>query len=815
MGSGRSGAVAQRLAPAVRLSGIAALLLWLSVPLNASVSPDDQSRYCQVAVSVNSPAEMLRLAALGLPLEDAAHRVPGRVELLVSETDLLRIRDAGFTVIILIPDVRRHHAARLEADRAVTAPASSPAVPHFHLGSMGGFLTLNEVWAELDSMQRAFPFLMTGRDSIGRTGEGRTIWSVRLTGSGGASSKRPQALYTGLHHAREPQGMMALIYFLWYMLERYGTDPGVTRLLDTRDLTFVPVVNPDGYAYNEFTDPQGGGVWRKNRRRNTDGSIGVDLNRNYGYRWGFDNVGSTGNGRDDVYRGSAAFSEPETQAIRDLCNRNQFSACFNYHSFGNLLIHPFGYNNTDPPDSVIYRRLGDILTAHNYYTFGTGDATVGYVTNGDADDWMYGDVETKSRIFSMTPEVGSDVDWFWPVPSRILPLAAENLAANLNLAELAGQHIAIRSAEIDQQSSDPSVTFRITLANAGVRTTTPSAAVRFTGTGVSVMDPAPVVISTAGEQTVIVVARRDEGPPDGTPAMLRMTAAFADESSQDSVPFRLGVPDTVFADGADPVRGPWNAVSSLPAIQWDTTGTSWYSGAACYTDSPQGKYGDNQKNTFTLGRTVLLDGVAAELRFRARWDLEAAYDGVSVEVSADSGTTWTARAGNYTRPGSGIAGGKQVAGVPYYDRFRREWVEEVIDLSAFLGRATTVRFRLESDQYERRDGMYIDDLRILSYRSLPLTAVEPPLTHTFSLRQNFPNPFNPATVIGFDLAVGTSLRLVIMDILGRDLLTVIDGYRAAGSHRVAVHGAGLASGVYFYRLETPGGSIARRMVLLR
>jgi len=789
--------------------GIAVLFLWGGVFLNA------QSRYSQVAVIVNSPADNLRLASLGLPLEDAVTRVPGRVELLVSDTDLRRIRDAGFAVITLIPDMRQYHAARLEADRAVSMLVKVPAVPHFHPGSMGGFLTLNEVRAELDSMQRAYPLLISARDSIGKSIEGRPIWSVRMTGSGAASQTRPKVLYTALHHAREPQGMMALIYFMWYVLERYGVDGEVTGLLDSRDLTLVPVVNPDGYAYNEYTDPQGGGVWRKNRRHNTDGSVGVDLNRNYGYRWGFDNVGSTGNGFDDVYRGTVAFSEPETQAIRDLCYRNMFSAGFNYHTFGNLLIHPFGYNNTEPPDSVIYRRLGDILTARNYYTFGTGNATVGYVTNGDADDWMYGDTETKGRIFSMTPEVGNDADGFWPVPSRILPLAAENLRANLDLAELAGQHIVIRSTEVEQRSNDQTITFRITLTNAGVRTTTASAAVQFTGTGVSVIDPAPVIIPTAGDQTVTVLSHREPGYPDGSLAMIRMTATCADGSSRDSVTIRLGVPDTLFADGADPVRGPWKTLSSLPAIRWDTTHTASYSGTFCYTDSPLGEYGDNQKNIFTLDRPILLEGAAAELRFRARWDLETAYDGVSVEVSADSGTTWTALAGNFTRPGSGVTGGKQVAGFPYYDRLRREWVEEVIDLSPYLGRAIMVRFRLESDQYEHRDGMFVDDLRILSYGALPLAVRDEPFIQIFSLLQNYPNPFNPVTIIKFDLSAGTSIRLVIADLLGRDLLTVADGYRDAGSHSVPVNGAGLASGVYFYRLETPGRSIVRKMVLLR
>jgi hypothetical protein len=788
---------------------MAVLLLAGGVPLHA------QSRYSQVAVSVNSPAGIVRLASLGISLEGAVTRIPGRVELLVSDADLLRLHDAGFAVLTLIPDMRQYHAARLQADRAASSLMKASAVPHFHSGSMGGFLTLNEVRAELDSMQRAYPLLITGRDSIGKSIEGRPIWSVRITGSGAASQTRPKVLYTGLHHAREPQGMMALIYFMWYMLERYGVDAGVTGLLDSRDLTFVPVVNPDGYAYNELTDPRGGGFWRKNRRHNADGSIGVDLNRNYGYRWGFDNVGSTSIGSTEVYRGAAAFSEPETQAIRDLCYRNVFSAGFNYHAFGNLLIHPFGYNNTEPSDSLIYRRLGDVLTAHNYYTFGTGDATVGYVTNGDADDWMYGDAETKARIFSMTPEVGNDADWFWPVPSRILPLAAENLRANLDLAKLAGQQIVIRSAEVEQRSNDETVTFRITVSNAGVRTTTTSAAVQFTGAGVSVVDPAPVIIPTAGEQALSVLTRRDPGFPDGSKAMLRMTAAFADENSWDSLSIRLGVPDTLFADGADPVRGPWKSVSSLPAIQWDTTRTTSYGGAFCYTDSPLGEYGDNQKNIFTLGKAILLEGVAAEFRFRARWDLEAAYDGVSVEVSADSGTAWTALAGNYTRPGTGLAGGVQKAGVPYYDRLRREWVEEVIDLSLWLGRSIMVRFRLESDQAEHRDGMYVDDLRILSYRSLPLAVAEKPFAQPFLLMQNYPNPFNPVTMIRFDLVAGAFIRLVIADILGRDLLTVAEGYRNAGSHRVPVNGAGLASGVYFYRLETPGRSTVRRMVLLR
>ena len=83
-------------------------------------------------------------------------------------------------------------------------------------------------------------------------------------------------------------------------------------------------------------------MWRKNMRDNSDGSLGVDLNRNYGHQWGVDDDGSSGLGNAETYRGKAVFSEPETQAIRDLCKVKRFSLAMNYHSYGNLLIHPWG-----------------------------------------------------------------------------------------------------------------------------------------------------------------------------------------------------------------------------------------------------------------------------------------------------------------------------------------------------------------------------------------------------------------------------------------------------------------------------------------
>ena len=138
---------------------------------------------------------------------------------------------------------------------------------------------------------------------------------------------------------------------MWYLLENYETDEEIQRIVDHTELYFVPVINPDGYAYNESTNPNGGGMWRKNRRNNGNGSYGVDLNRNYGYFWGLNDEGSSPYPRKNTYRGPEAFSEPAIQNMRDFCNEHEFRIALNYHSYSNLLFSPWGYTSTPPPDN--------------------------------------------------------------------------------------------------------------------------------------------------------------------------------------------------------------------------------------------------------------------------------------------------------------------------------------------------------------------------------------------------------------------------------------------------------------------------------
>ena len=110
----------------------------------------------------------------------------------------------------------------------------------------------------------------------------------------------------------------------------------------------MPLANPDGYAWNEKTRPRGGGMRRKNGARtcaaaNTEND-GVDLNRNFGYKYAYDNIGSSSRGCSEEYRGTGAFSEPETQAIRAVVGKHKCKAVLHWHGWGNDLAFPYSYD---------------------------------------------------------------------------------------------------------------------------------------------------------------------------------------------------------------------------------------------------------------------------------------------------------------------------------------------------------------------------------------------------------------------------------------------------------------------------------------
>jgi hypothetical protein len=355
-------------------------------------------------------------------LEDHPNPAKGSFTILVDQDELDGLRADGYDIKVLDPDWYGNYASKSTE-------------------TMGGFLTFSEGVAKLDSFHTAFPSITTAKFSIGTTVQGDTMWAIKISDNPNVDENEPEILFTGLHHAREPIGPELLMETMRRLLFNYGTDTMITRLVNEREIYFVPYVNPDGYLYNEATQPLGGGMWRKNRLHISGSTYGVDVNRNYGYDWGIDNLGSSPVPSDETYRGAAAFSEMENQNMRAFINARHFVIACNYHSYANLFLWPPGYAAVYAPDQRLFAAIGDSVVTFNGFL---PEVSWGlYLTNGDSDDWGYFATNEHGKILSFTPEVGSDADGpspaygFWPYPSRIPALVQENIAPNLLLIDLA------------------------------------------------------------------------------------------------------------------------------------------------------------------------------------------------------------------------------------------------------------------------------------------------------------------------------------------------------------------------------------------
>jgi len=288
------------------------------------------------------------------------------------------------------------------------------------LGVGGAYHTFEETYADMDSVATAFPSICQ-LDSIGASHEDRAIWALKISDNVGTTESEAKVLYLGCHHAREIISIEIPLYIMYWLVHNYGTDSLATYLVDNREIWIVPLMNPDGREYVEHT-----GDWRKNRRNNGDGSWGVDLNRNWGYMWGYDDTGSSPYTTSETYRGPSAFSEPETQTIRDLMLDYQFSTAISYHSHGELILYAWGYTYDLAPDYEVLHALADSMADLNGYAPGPGAGL--YPTNGDSDDWMYGEQVAKDKVFSYTYEVGTA---FYPSVAEMIPLCEENLEPSL------------------------------------------------------------------------------------------------------------------------------------------------------------------------------------------------------------------------------------------------------------------------------------------------------------------------------------------------------------------------------------------------
>lgn len=297
---------------------------------------------------------------------------------------------------------------------------------------------------------------------IGQSVEGRPIHALRISDhAADIDPDRPAILLTGCHHAREWISVEVPLFYADYLTENFHKVGDVTRLLRFAEIWIVPILNPDGYLYTWNSDRW----WRKNRKSMQAPRIdwrtgepvvdpdtgqpiietvyGIDINRNYGFKWGLDS-GSSGIPQTEVYRGPEAFSEPETRAIRDLMNGTTFAgrmfkSVITYHNYSQLILYPNGYTTAPVKNYQRYQFLTEEMArlinhAHSSpdhdYAAGQGSVIL-YSTSGDLTDWAHHATGAIALTIELRP---SGYPWFELPPDEIIPTCQENLPAMLYFA---------------------------------------------------------------------------------------------------------------------------------------------------------------------------------------------------------------------------------------------------------------------------------------------------------------------------------------------------------------------------------------------
>ncbi len=786
------------------------LLLLAFTILCFSARAQKQEQYSRAKIYFDDAHTFTNLAAIGIATDHGEYKKNTFFISDLSAGELKQVKNAGFRTEILIDDVVKYYQRQNSTKKGQKkstgvscSTTTNAGVPkHFHLGTYaGGYLSYSEVMTAIDSMQVLYPGLISVKQPISTflTWNGNPLYWVRISNNPAVDQPaKPQMLCTALHHAREPGSVATLLYYMWYLLENYSTDPHIKTIIDNTELYFVPCVNPDGYIYNCTYYPSGGGMLRKNQRDNLDGTYGVDLNRNYGKFWGYDNIGSSPATSSDTYRGPSGFSEPETQAIKWFTDNHHFKICLNYHTYHNDILYPWGYiPNLQTVDSQQFFSYGEYLTAENHYRYGTCNQVLNYISNGDSNDWMYGDTTVHKKIFAFTPEVGINASGFYPPTSQIIPDCQNNLAANIKAASLLLPFARINHTDI-KIITRASGYLHYELQKLGFPDTG-----HFTASIIP-LDPwltagttPKVYIDPPSLQVITDSISYTLNPltPNGQLVKYALKLNNGHYDIFDTVQFYYGKAYNIFAPSTNSTTDWINSGWAISANYY-TPPTSLVSSYADGVNYSDGSYA----TISTLNTANLTSSMRAYLNFHAKWGIETDYDYLTVSASVAGSGIWQELCGKYTKD-------QPAYGMPMYDGQQPNWVQEEMDLNDFLGQKINLQFSLAADAAGNDKGFFLDDVAVTSIESEVFIIGVQNVQTSMSGINIYPNPANDLlniTVTG----ITTPLHAGLYDNLGRKLIGIVPDGSTSG-----IDVSHIPTGMYY--LRTSDASLPVQKVLIQ
>lgn len=731
-------------------------MLWIT-----SLTFAQSTTYSKVRIYLNEQDQISDLIQQGILTDHFSKSAANSIDVEMKTQKLQALSERNIAYDVLVEDCQAHYLSSLSQNQTSTRSNSVCDLENFYFGTMGHYHTYDQILEQLDLMAETFPDLISPKMNIGTSIEGRTIYAVKISDNPTTDETHTEGsvYFDALHHAREPMSMESLLYYMWWLLENYNTDADATYLVNNRELHFVPVVNPDGYVYNQTTNPSGGGFWRKNRRDNGDGSFGVDLNRNYSSSFG-DPVGSSGNPSSETYRGESAFSEPETQAVRDYFTMANPSIAFCCHTHGQKFI-------TSPgcfyplEDFESYAEFSSGFINNTFDGYGTTSQMLGYSSCGTTRHYMH-----DQGVYAWTPEIGSS---FWPAQSEFCFTVQSFLEPMKYISFVSGSYPQLNDFSIAGNGdaiANETLELELRIKNRGLRFSANNVTVK-----VSALTPNCTAINSEINYGNI--------NPRSFATNTFQFFVHADAPLLDNISFQIdiledgftthtitkevtvGKTNVIFEDDAE------NGIPNWTTTSWDSTFIDFQSGLAAFADSRYGNYESASMTSIDLTNPIdLSESQHPILQFNSKWSFEA-WDNVVLQISSDQVNWLTLE--SYS--------------------LHEHWVQRQFELMDFMNETVYFRFVLTADNGVQSDGFYFDDFKIVEVVEAPLSSVQDIELSNISIS---PNPSTGETWLIFDKKPKKTAFVQVHNTLGQ----LIKNYNIPQEDKYLLDLKAAANGLY-------------------
>jgi carboxypeptidase T len=758
------------------------------------IAQSDSERYSTVGISMDDFHQLVADQSHGLAIDHFHKNEDKLLEFVFSESELhlLKARDINYQVII--GDYKQHFRNLVRASEGKKVGIC--ALDNFDAGDMGGYHTYDQMIAHINLMQAKYSDLVTAT-VIGESIEGREIWSVKISDNPqlDESDQEGVVYFEAVTHAREPMSLEATLYYMWWLLENSTTNEEAIYLINNREIYFVPIVNPDGYVFNEINDPMGGGLWRKNRYDAGNDCFGVDLNRNYPKGWGL-NSGSSNDPCSNTYRGQSPLSEPESAAIVDFVAQIEPAIAFSSHTYGDKFLSPWGYVDSLASFEMYAEFVSEFIPT-TYDGYGTTAKMLSYTSSGTTRDYLH-----TQDVLAWTPEIGHS---FWESPDVICDRVQEFLKPMQYLTWVSGDYACFHDFTLrnNQVWTGDTIALDIRIKNRGL--SQPAL-----DTWVMVTTNHPAVNTINGFVTYGTIEARQYSESIDAPFTFEITGVL---NPSERIPFTVEVyaknslsysKEIYITAGEEQViyKTDFEMDNAwlVPAMEWDTSFMDATSGFHSFADSRYGNYLANSNQMVVMNEPIDLSTASFPfVSFNAKWALEPNYDFARFMISPNGVNNWTTLPGLYTDENN------------LYNQ-NKHWVQERIDLTQFIGQSEVyLAFLLEADQNVHSDGIYIDDFKVSDYFEPIMSSVDDPKIQLSQLRL-VPNPAMAVSILSLNAHKVMSAQLNILGLNGELILN--DSIKLnAGMNNISLDLSLMTTGVYIVQVTTEDGISQLKLVV--